>query len=145
MSLPVAWVDRIFTRMTLNYGVEFLNRYKGQNMTDIKTDWCDQLAGYEKSPDAISFALENLPEKPPTVMVFKNLCRQAPTVEPVALPMPKVNPEIAAKVLNGLKAAPSVKVDHEAWAKAILRDVQGGLKRNQTVVAMARAAIKEAA
>lgn len=139
MSLPVAWVDRIFKKMTTNYGVEFLNRYKGLEMVDVKSDWCDQLQGFEKNPDAIAFALENLPDKSPTAQIFKNLCRQAPSAEPVAmLPSPKVNPEIAAKVLGGLMASTPRRFDHRAWAKAILNHPEG---RTPTVVQMARDAV----
>lgn len=144
MSLPVLWVDKIFKKLTLNYGVEFLNRYKGQDMADIKTDWCDQLQGYEKSPEAISFALENLPDKPPTAQIFKALCRQAPSREAPALPMPKVNPEIAARVIDGLKASnPTTgRYDPRAWAKAILENPAG---RTPTVIQMAKRAVGEAA
>ena len=143
MSLPVEWVDRIFKKLTVNYGVEFLNRYKGQEMADIKTDWCDQLQGYEKSPEAITFALGNLPDKPPTAQIFKALCRQAPSAEAPALPMPKVNPEIAAKVLGGLKAStPTPSNDGRAWARAILMHPEG---RTPTVIQMAKNAVGEAA
>jgi hypothetical protein len=144
MSLPVAWVDRIFLKLTHNYGLEFLNRYKGQDMNDIKSDWCDQLQGYEKSPDSIVFALDNLPEKPPTAQVFKALCRQAPVREVPALPLPKVNPEIAAKVFEAIKASTPVtsSFDPRAWAKSILAHPQG---RTPTVIDMARRAIGETA
>ena len=143
MSLPVLWVDKIFKKLTLNYGVEFLNRYKGQEMPDVKTDWCDQLQGYENSPEAISFALENLPDKPPTAQIFKALCRQAPSREAPALPMPKANPEIAAKVIGGLKASNQTsRHDPRAWAHAILANPAG---RTPTVIQMAKNAVGEAA
>jgi len=146
MSLPVLWVEKIFKKLTLNYGVEFLNRYKGQEMSDIKTDWSDELQGFERFPEAIAFALQNLPDKPPTAQIFKALCRQAPSREAPALPLPlpKVNPEIAAKVIDGLKASNTKtgRMDPRAWAKAILANPAG---RTPTVIQMAKNAVVEAA
>jgi hypothetical protein len=143
-----AAVEHVFSVMGATYGAAWDRSLGTAPINDVKTIWADALSDFTHSDDAkraIIWGLKNLPDTVPNPRQFRTLCRQAPAREVPALPMPKVNPEIAAKVLGGLKASTTTKLDHKAWAKAILRDVQGGLKRNQTSVAMARAALKEAA
>lgn len=87
MSLPVAWVEKIWAKLTLTYGDKFLRQYSSipsEQLNAVKTDWCHELAGYQNNPGAIAWALSNLPEYPPNVIQFKGLCRSAPRVEPVA-------------------------------------------------------------
>lgn len=143
-----AAVDHVFAVMGATYGAAW-DRSLGQApIADVKTVWGDALADFMHSDDAkraILWGLKNLPDDVPNARKFRSLCRQAPAKAVVMLPAPTVNPEIAAKVLGGLKAQPAAKFDHKAWARAILRDVQGGLRRNPTAVSMARAALREAA
>ena len=149
MSLPLAWVDRIWAKLTVTYGAGFLNRWRDMEanaLNAVKSDWMHELSAFENAPHAIAFALDNLPEKPLNVIEFKNLCRQAPRLEIPQLEAPKANPEIVAKVLAGLAPVKNTpKVDHKGWAHAILADVASGVKRTPTVIQMARNAIREAA
>ena len=99
MSLPESWVNRIFQRMTLVYGRDFLSRYEGQDLGAVRLGWAEELSGFQQAPDAIKFGLECLPaDKPPTVLQFRDLCRKAPQYLPKALPAPDPDPAIAAKV-----------------------------------------------
>jgi hypothetical protein len=145
MSLPLAWIDRIFEKMTVTYGASFLNRWRdmeAEAMNDVKSDWMHELSAFRAAPHAIAFALENLPERAPNVIEFKNLCRQAPSIEAPQLPAPKANPEVVAQVIAGLQKTQGLpKVDHKAWAQRILDDVAAGAKRTPTVIAMARRAV----
>jgi hypothetical protein len=140
--MPLAWIDRIFDKLTLTYGQQFLGRWRDVDMNSVKSDWLHELSGFERFPEAIQFALQNLPESPPTVIQFRALCRSAPRKEVLELPLPKADPAIVRKVLDGL-SKPVSTVDHKAWAKRILQDVQGGLKRNMAVVQMAKDALKQ--
>jgi len=144
MSLPLPWVDRIFDKMTLTYGQHFLNRWRDIDLNAVKSDWMHELSGFEKAPHAIAFGLSNLPETAPSVVQFKNLCRQAPAAEIPALPEPVADPsrvraELAklAPLREKLAAIPS-KVDFKAWAKVILESPQG---RTPTTLQMARNAL----
>lgn len=105
MSLPLTWVDRIFRKLTLRYGREFAARWDdiGLSIADVKTDWCEELAGFVAHPEAIAYALENLPDRPPTVGQFKTICRTAPLPEVKLLPAPKANPQRVAAELAKLK------------------------------------------
>ena len=140
-----AAVDHVFSVMGATYGAAWDRSLGTAPISDVKTVWGDALADFMHTDDAkraIVWALKNLPDTVPNSRQFRSLCRQAPSKAPVMLPAPTVNPEIAAKVLEGLKAAPVERIDHKAWAKRILRDVQGGLHRSPTVVQMARNALE---
>lgn len=140
MTMPLSWVDRIFDKLTLTYGQQFLGRWRDVDMNAVKSDWLHQLSGFEKSPESIQYALQNLPDAPPTVIQFRALCRSMPRKDVLELPQPKADPEIVRRVMAGLSKQAST-VDQKAWARAILLDVKGGLKRNQTVVEMAKRAV----
>lgn len=115
MSLPESWVNRIFQRLTLVYGRDFLSRYEGQDLGAVRAGWGEELTGFQQAPDAIKFALEILPsDKPPTVLQFRDLCRKAPQYAPKALPAPAPDPAIAAKALEALR--PAKRVDPLQWA-----------------------------
>lgn len=148
MSLPIPWIEKIFSKLTVAYGNEFLNRWKGIDINDVKTDWSDCLTGYQQSPQAIAFALENLPDsKAPTAQEFRALCRRAPASSAPQLPEPKADPARVAAELA--KLAPvrqaHARVDHKAWAKTILANNEAGHKLNPTTLLFAKQAMREAA
>lgn len=129
MSLPTNWVEKIFVKLTLAYGRDFLGRWEGIPIAQVKTDWAHCLAGFAEHPQAIMFALQNLPDtKPPTAQEFRAICRQAPRDANVALEAPKasadvVDKEITKIVASAFKAPVDERgqVDHKRWAKK-LRD-----------------------
>ena len=134
-------IERLFKRLAATYGARWDASLGSTPIADVKTVWAHELNGFAGSLHRIAWALENLPERCPNPIEFKNLCRQAPSPETPQLPSPTVNPEIAAKVLGGLKATTHTPIDNRAWAKAILRDVENGVRRTPTVVQMAKNAL----
>jgi hypothetical protein len=137
-----AAVDHIFSALAVAYGPAFTRSLGEAPSAEIKTFWGYQISDFTHSKAAkraIVWALQNLPPKVPNAIEFKNLCRNAPSKAPVMLPAPAVNPEIAAKVLGGLKASTLPKVDHKAWAHRIIARHEAGQKISPTVVQMARA------
>lgn len=142
MSLPIAWIDKIFKKMTLNYGVEFVARYKGQKINDVKTDWSHELSGFDSMAYAIAFGLSNLPDRVPTAQQFKTLCRQAPSKQ-IALPppSPKADPDrVAAELAKLAPVRNAPKIDSIDWARSILANPNG---RTPTVIQMAKTAVNE--
>lgn len=136
MSLPTKWVDAIFTRLSVVYGRDFLGRWEGVPIAAVKTDWGECLKGFFDQPDAIAFALANLPySKPPTALEFRAICRQAPTTNPIALPEPKADHAIVAEQLRKM-AATAIRSsadrdkqgDPLAWAKRLKARHDGGEK-----------------
>ena len=139
-----AAVDHAFQVMGATYGAAW-DRSLGQApIGDVKTMWGDALADFMHNDDAkraIVWALKNLPDTVPNSRQFRSLCRQAPAKVVPMLPAPVVNPEIAAKVLGGLKSATLPKVDHKAWAHRIIERAKSGAKVSPTVLQMASNAI----
>lgn len=135
MSLPLPWVDKIFSKLTLVYGRDFIGRWEGLELADVKTDWAHELAGFDNFPEGIAFALQNLPAgKPPTVLEFRAMAYKAPKPALKQIEAPKADPARVAEELR--KAVAAVKkpahngIDHKAWAKSIVaRDAAGGKVR----------------
>lgn len=140
-------VEHVFRIMASTYGAAWDRSMGTAPVADVKTVWADALSDFCHSKEAkraIMWALKNLPDTVLNARQFRTLCRQAPSREAPALPLPKVNPEIAAKVIDGLKASnPTTgRMDPRAWAKAILANPAG---RTPTVIQMAKRAVGEAA
>lgn len=141
MSLPTPWVQKIFAKLALLYGRDFLSRWEGQDIEAVMADWAHELAGFEKNPNAIKHALTHLPAaKPPTVLEFRDLCRGAPsTMQALPAPAGKADPVMAAK------AAESVNRDGlgdpKGWAHALRRREVSGDRLSMAQRAMWRAAL----
>ena len=149
MSLPIAWIDKIFHKLTLLYGRDFISRWEGLEIADVKTDWGHELSGFQNWPEAIAHALATLPPgKPPTVMEFRDLARKAPRKELIALPGPPADPERVAAELKKLAAitgksiAAPGRIDHKAWAKRIIQRHEAGENINPTSLRFAREALR---
>ncbi len=90
MSLPSRWVDALFSKLTVTYGQEFLRKFEGLQMADVKADWAEALTGYQQNPNAIKYALANLPaDKPPNILQFSDLCRRSPLPKRLAMEAPQ--------------------------------------------------------
>lgn len=147
MSLPIKAVDRIFLRLLATYGTEFSGRYSGVQDGDLKSMWAHELAGFASDLPSIAWALENLPERCPNAIAFRNLCRQAPRAEAPQLPEPKADPERVRAELARLQPlreaiAATSPVDHKAWARRIVARVEAGERVNRTSLSMARSALR---
>ena len=100
MSLPDAWVDRIFEKLTLVYGRAFLDRWRDIDIAAVKADWAHELAGMQQHPHMIAYALEHLPPgEPPTVLQFRDIARKMPPPKVDLLDAPKVDCDRVAALL----------------------------------------------
>ena len=112
-------IDRLFTRLAATYGPEWTRQCGATPMTDIKTVWGHELAGYINNLPAIAHALDILPERCPNVIQFRNLCRTAPAATVLMLPEPKSDPARIKAVLAQMPTAAAVgRLD---WARALQR------------------------
>lgn len=133
MSLPTQVIDRLFSRLAATYGAGW-DRSLGQTpLSDVKTAWAHELQGFTARLESIAWALENLPERCPNVIEFRNLCRRAPAPEAPALPEPPANPqrlrEELAKLQPILEAAAKANSDDRlCWARAIVSKRQQGMR-----------------
>ena len=104
MPFPAGWVDSIFARVSVRYGAAWMRQWDGVDMDAVKADWADELAGFEKNPDAIRHAIRCLPiDRPPTVGQFVALCRSSPVMAPLALPAPKLSDEVKDRIGSKLR------------------------------------------
>jgi hypothetical protein len=88
MSLPSAWVEPIFTKLTLIYGQAFLRRWQDLDMEAVKADWAHELDGFERTPKRIAYALQNLPiDRPPTVLEFRAIAWKMPSEKDALIEM----------------------------------------------------------
>lgn len=144
MSLPAAWIDKIFDKLTLTYGQTFLRRWQDLDLNAVKSDWGHELDGFDKSPKAIAYALQNLnPERPPTVLEFRAICYKCPSDQPVMIAQPRAAAEKIAEEL--LKMAPlrqRVYVDQRDWARRIVARHEQGDKIRPYSLKLAQSALK---
>jgi hypothetical protein len=89
MAIPAAWVDELFTRLTVRYGQSFMRQYTSATVSpdDVRSDWANVLHGC--TGDQIAYGLEHLsPDHAPNAMQFRALCRSKPDTSMPALPAP---------------------------------------------------------
>lgn len=146
MSLPLPWVEKIFQKLTLTFGRDFLGRWEGVPIEEVKADWAHELRGLQQNPKAIAYGLEQcVSGKPPTVQEFRAACvRVAP--EPLALPGPPPDPErVAAEIAKMRKPSEAPAHDWKAWAKVLKARHLAGEKLSKFQIDSYREALKEAA
>lgn len=126
MTFPKKAIDRLFDRLELTYGSQWTGMWRDQKMSDVKTAWSYELQNFDKRLDAVAWALENLPDRVPNLIAFRNLCRSAPAKEVPILPEPKANPERLKAELSKLgeirsKVLVTSTIDGRDWARRILQ------------------------
>ena len=143
MSLPMPWVDKIFLKLTLTFGRDFLSRWEGVPIEDVKEDWAHELRGFQQNPSAIAYGLEHcITGKPPTVHEFKSACSRKPDSTPL-LPSPVVDPVIAARVLEGLRESAKTRPSMKDWAHRLKARHEAGDKLNSNQISCYQTALGE--
>jgi hypothetical protein len=131
MSLPCKVIDRLFDRLTVTYGAQFMRAYEGQQPAAVKSSWAHELAGFENRLDAVAWALETLPDRCPNVIEFRRLCRAAPSPDLPRLPDAVADPaRVAAETarLGDVRASVlSMPSNGMQWA----HDLQGRIDRRE--------------
>lgn len=145
MSLPTPWLDRIFDKLTLTYGQQFLRRWQDVDLNAVKSDWAHELSGFQQHPRAIAWALQNLPvDHPPTVLEFRALARKAPAEDVPLIEVARASEAtIKAEIekMGAIRMA-ALQADRWAWARAIVDRNAATGKVTQTVLHIATEALK---
>lgn len=111
--LPDLWVAKIFDRLLGVYGNQFAAKFSRiENGVDVgilgaKQVWAEELAGFAGDPDAIAYALRNLPaDFPPNAIQFVALCRRSPPRDcaRIEYKVIEADPERTRETLDSLKA-----------------------------------------
>jgi hypothetical protein len=146
MTLPIKAVDRLFERLGATYGEQWNRQWVNIPINDVKSAWGHELSGFAGQLEAIAWGLENLPERCPNVIEFRNLCRRAPAPELPRLPEPKADPERMRRELSKLgqikQQVLSVKtLDSKEWARRLIARHEGGENLKPVVLRFAREAL----
>lgn len=146
MTLPIKAIDRLFERLGATYGAAWTRQWVDVPMNDVKTAWAHELQGYATNLQPIAWALENLPERCPNVIEFRNLCRHAPAPEVPRLPEPKIDPERLKQELAKLSSirasvAPGSN-DGRDWARRIIGRLEAGERINPATLKCAKDALR---
>ena len=142
-------IDRLFDRLAATYGAAWDRSLGATPVLDAKALWAHELQAFSERLEAVVWALDQLPEHPPNVIQFRNLCRQAPAAIALPLPEPKADPaRVAAELakLGTLRATVTAQAgDIKAWARRLrAREVAGdrlsGFQRDAWRTALGEAA-----
>ena len=144
-------IDRLFERLALTYGAAWQNSFGAAPITDVKSMWQHELSSFMQNRETMNrivWALDNLPERVPNVIQFKNLCRMAPAPEVPMLPEPPADPaRVAAELakLAPMMAERKSDNDPKAWAKRLRFRNLAGERLNSIQIQMYKQALKEEA
>lgn len=142
-------IDRLFDRLAATYGAAWDRSLGATPVLDAKALWAHELQAFAERLEAVVWALDKLPEHPPNVIQFRNLCRQAPAALALPLPQAKADPaRVAAELakLGTLRATVTAQAgDMKAWARRLrAREVAGdrlsGFQRDAWRTALGEAA-----
>jgi hypothetical protein len=151
MASPGTMVDYVFARCAVRYGSAWLAKWTGLDLDLLKADWAAELAGYERHPRVVAYALEHLPlDVPPNAGQFRELCRGAPEAlwdRPPALEQPDlpgvVDPAAKARIAHAVATALAKSSTRRGaqWA----RDLKARAERGEIRLGIAqREAVEQA-
>lgn len=78
-ALPESWIDKIFAHMGAYYGSLFADRWKDNNIAEVKRIWAEALASFSDNPECFKASLRSMIDEckfPPTLPEFVALCRK---------------------------------------------------------------------
>ena len=144
MSLSSEAIEKLFRRLLAVYGRAWTAQWDGVPVEDIKAGWAHELGAFQHNLQAIAWALENLPERVPNAIQFRNLCRQAPPPPTPRLPEPEASPEKvkeAIEKLRDLRNEIASKQGSRHWAQRIMTRYMGGERIRPEVLRSAKKAL----
>lgn len=147
-SLPDPWVERIWATMRATYGAAFDRQWECpagvdplQHVQQLKGHWGRELRGFQQNPAAIGYALDNLPENPPNLVQFRQLCTRRPEPQQKALPAPKADPARVQSLIAGMSRQIQQRSGRE-WAYALREQQRRGKILTPAVAEMVREALR---
>lgn len=88
VSLPLHWIDALFTRLNSFYGERFVNMWKTTDLEIVKQEWADGLGKFDTATlkAALEYFRDHIPKDraafPPTLPEFISICKSVrPTPE----------------------------------------------------------------
>jgi hypothetical protein len=131
-------VEYVFKVLAATYGAAWDRSLGTAPIADVMTVWANAMDGFvqsKRSRQSIVWALNNLPDSVPNARVFLSLCRNAPRIEPVALPAPAPSdPARVAAMLAPLRQAVAPTHGMKDWAHRLQARFKAGDKLNMNQV-----------
>ena len=124
MILPERVIERLFERLALSYGNQWLALWDGLELPAVRAMWAAELGAYAERLDALAWALEHLPERAPNLPAFKALVAQAPRPETPALPGPAPDPARVAQAVRSMRGTDNT---HAADGRTLAQQCIDGL------------------
>jgi len=144
LLLPESWVERIWSAMRATYGTTFDRQWEcpegvapARHVAELKMMWARRLGGFLNNPMAIEYALSVLPEFPPNLVQFSELCNRAPKYTPQLPPTPRAGQAAIERALN---ARPRALRGPQDWIAELQRRLDMGAKLSITERTMLKAA-----
>jgi hypothetical protein len=139
--LPREWIERLFKRLSLEYGSRFTNMWSSNDPEDMIDFWAGELACFYDNKAAIQYGVEHLPETfPPTAAEFRRLCLGNSDRPKALLPEPLANPEVIAQAMESISTP--TKSNPKAWAHRLREREESGEILHGCQKTMWRAALK---
>ena len=127
-SLPEKWMQSIWSEMAANYAAKWPRQFPvppcppgvdpvqhaHDHIAGVQAVWAKRLGHLQTNPNAIRYALDHLPENPPTLPEFIALCNRRPDKPQQALPQPDADPERVQVALEGMRCTVPVSLDRLA-------------------------------
>lgn len=144
--VPMKAIERLFQRLSLNYGRQFLDLWKDIPLEEIKLEWSQGLSGidFKEIAAGLEYCLDHH-KFPPTLPEFKQLCRDSKRPEVLkALPRNYSDEELQANH-ERLRSAASV-LNHSKgpgtdWAERVFARYAHGEKLHEISVTFAEEAL----
>lgn len=137
--LPGTWVHRIWSTMRGNYGAEFDRAWQTPEGADplahvesLRQTWQRELRNFRNFPEAISYGLENLPPRPPSLPEFRALCLRAPArAQPAQAPL--LPPVERDRVRLAAELGRAVELLRARKPSACLLEMEAKVARGETL------------
>lgn len=134
-GLPAAWISHIWSAMRRRYGTEFDRKWAPPEGDQdpaayaeaMRRAWSRELARFQQNPKALSYGLENLPERPPNAIEFRNICSRRPESRPQPVLAHQLPASRRAEVIATLNAAkPGQRDISREWLQGLAKAVETG-------------------
>lgn len=150
-SLPEAWVQRIWAAMRATYGAAFDRMWAtpqgadpAQHAQGLMQHWAKELGRFQSNPQALAYALDNLPPNPPNLIEFKALCNRRPDKPQQALPAPKADPGRVQQALAGISRGQSARDPLQTLRELAESDARDGTYKGRKVTIAQRQTYRQA-
>lgn len=158
-SLPERWIQSLWVEMAANYPGQWQRmfpvppclpgvdpaQHAHDHIVGIQAVWAKRLGHLQSNPKALRYALDNLPDRPPTLPEFIALCNRRPQpADLAALSGPKADPDRVQQVLEGLDRRPSGRDPLQTLRELAASDAKDGTYRGKPVTLAQRRTYRQA-